>query len=340
MAATVSTWPTLLDVAKRLDPNGQTAAVANVLSQWNEILDDIPFLEGNLPDGHKISIAKSLPAPTWRTANKGISPTKGTTSQLVETVGNLANYSEIDKDNAELNGNTAAWRASEDRLILEGMNQAFAGALIYGDTATDPEKFNGLAPRYYTKTVATSTVANQVIDAGGSGSDNTSIYLVGWSPETVFGIYPKGSKAGLTMEDKGQVTIYDANLGRFEGYRTFYQWKSGLCVKDHRYVVRIANIDVSDLKTAGDSTDTSANILKHMSMALDYLYNISAVKPVFYMHQTVRAMLRVKLTSKSNTWVTLEDWQTPSGIMRPTLMFQGVPVRRVDQILLTESAIS
>lgn len=335
-----TSWPTLLDVAKRLDPDGSVAAVANVLSQYNEILDDMPFVEGNLPDGHKTSVAKALATPTWRQANTGIAPVRSVTTQITDTCGTLAAYSEIDKNIAELNGNTAAWRASESKLVLEGLNQAMAQALVYGDAGANPEQFNGLAPRYYTKTVATSVVANNVIDGGGSGGDNTSIWLVGWSPETVFGIYPKGSKAGLTMLDKGLETLIDANTNRFEGYRTYFEWKCGLCVKDYRYVVRIANIDNSDLITAGDASDTSANILKMMSVAADRLYNISAVRPVFYMNQTVRAMLRVKLVNKSNTWMNLEQWQGPNGIMRPTLTFQGIPCRRLDKIGIAETALA
>lgn len=338
MATLSAAWPTLLDVARRLDPDGKIAKVAEILNQFNEILDDIPFIEGNLPTGHKTTIRSSIPAGTWRLLNQGIVPVKSTSNQITETTGMLENYSEIDKAMAELNGNSAEWRLSEDKAILEGLNQSLAAALIYGDTSVNPEKFVGLAPRYYALTGATTS--GNLITAGGSSSDNTSIWLVGWSEDTVHGIYPKGSKGGLSMQDLGEVTIIDANGGRYQGYRTHYQMKPGLCVRDWRYVVRICNIDVSDLLTAGDASDSSANILKYMSMALDKLPSNGSVRPVFYMNQTVRSMLRVKLISKSNTFLTLEDWKSPTGMNRPTLTFQGVPCRRVDQILSNEAAIS
>lgn len=330
---------TLLDWARRVDPDGKVAAVAETLNEWNEILDDITFVEGNLPTGHKVTIRASLPTPSWRLLNAGVTRTKSTTRQITETTGMLEAYSEIDKDEAELNGNTSQFRYTEDTAHIEAMNQTFAETFIYGDTSIDPEKFVGLAPRYYALTGATTS--GNLIDAGGTGSVNTSIWLVGWSPTTITGIFPKGSKAGLTVDDLGEQTVYDADLKPFQAYRTHFQWKCGIAVKDWRFVVRICNIDTTALLTAGDVSDTSANIIKYMSMALDTIPPNGMVRPVFYCNKTVSQMLRVKLISKSNTYLTLTDWKTPiSGLNRPTLQFMGVPVRRVDQITSTEDTIS
>lgn len=337
MAALSSTWPTLLDVARRLDPDGRIAKVAEVLNEFNEILDDVPYLEGNLPTGHKTTIRTSIPAGSWRLLNQGVVPVKSSSGQITESCGMLENYSEIDKDLAMLNGNSAEWRMSEDKAVIEGLSQSLADAFIAGDTSVNPEQFVGLAPRYYS--VAGSATSGNIIDAGGTGSDNTSIWLVGWAPSTVHGIFPKGSKAGLSMQDLGEVTLIDSNGGRYQGYRTHYQIKSGLCVRDWRYVVRICNIDISDLETAGDGSDSSANLLKLMSMALDKVPNIAAVRPVFYMNNRVRAMLRVKLINKSNVWLSLDQMTGSGGITRPTLSFQGVPCRRVDSIGVAEARI-
>jgi len=336
-------WPTLLDTARRLDPDGKIASVAEILNRYNEILDDIPFIEGNLPTGHKTTIRTSIPAPTWRLINRGVLPVKSTTSQIVETCGMMEAYSEIDKDLAMLNGNTAAWRLSEDMAVIEGMNQALGTALIYGDTSTNPEQFVGLSARYYqTGTTASAVTAANVIDAGG-GTNSTSIWLIGWSNDTIHGIFPKGSKSGLSVEDLGEQTIYDGQTfpgaGRYQAYRTHYQWKVGLAVRDWRYVVRIANIGITALETAGDTTDTSANIIKYMSQALDKLPPSGNVRPVFYMNQRVRAMMRVKMLTKSNAFITLDQLQGPS-ISRPTLSFMGVPIRRVDQLLNNEVQVT
>jgi hypothetical protein len=343
MATALSTaWPTLLDWARRIDPDGKIAKVAEILNQYNEILDDLPFIEGNLPTGHKTTVRANIPTPTWRLLNRGVVPVKSTSNQITETCGMLEAYSEIDKDLAMLNGNTADFRLSEDKAIIEGMGQALATALIYGDVSTNPEQFTGLAPRYYA--VSGATTSTNVIDAGGTGSDNTSIWLVGWSDNTIHGIFPKGSQAGLAFKDLGEVTVYDGQsfpgAGRYQAFRSHYQHKVGIAVRDWRFVVRICNIDISNLETAGDTSDTSANLFKYMSMALDKFPPVGSVRPVFYMNQRVRAMLRVKLISKSNLWLSLDDMKGPSGITRPTLNFQGVPCRRVDAITNAESRIT
>lgn len=338
MSAASATHLTLLDVAKRLDPNGSVAKVAEILQQYNEILDDIPFIEGNLPTGHKTTVRSYLPVPTWRLLNKGVTPVKSGTNQITETCGMLEARSEIDKDIALLNGNTPEYRLSEDIAFLEGMNQEVAYELFYGDTSVDPEKFVGLSPRYYA--VSGSTTYGNVIDAGGTGTNNTSIWLVGWGEQYCHGIFPKGSKAGLVQEDLGEQTIYDASLGRFQAYVTRYQWKVGIAVRDYRYVVRICNVDYPALSTAGDTSDTSANIIKYMSQAIDKIPPSGMSRLVFYCNQSVRAMLRVKMLAKSNVFLSLEDLKGAAGIPRPTLTFMGIPVRRVDKLSLTETRVT
>ncbi len=336
--ALLTTNLTLLDVARRLDPDGKPAKIAEVMSQYNEVLDDIPFLEGNTETGNKTTIRGSLPTPAFRLLNQGIAPTKSTTKQIVETCGIMEAYSEIDVDLAKMARDVNTFRFQEDKAHIEAMSQLMAETMIYGDTSVNPDRFVGFAPRYYSLASTVST-SGQIIDAGGEANDNTSIWLIGWDSDTVHGIYPKGSEAGLKQTDLGEQTIYDASLGRFQAYRTHFQWKAGICVRDYRYVVRIANIDVSNLRTAGDVADASANLMKHMSMALDLIPPSGSARLVFYCNNIVKSMLRVKLMNKSNTWLTLDNWQNAGGIQRPTLSFMGYPIRRIDQIKLNEARI-
>lgn len=186
-----------------------------------------------------------LPSATWRMLNYGVPPSKSTTAQVTDTVGMLETYSEVDKELADLNGQTAEFLLSESLAFLESMNQEMAETLIYGDTTVHPQRFTGLSARF--NSLAAKNGVN-IIDAGGTGSNLTSIWLVVWGENTVHGLFPKGSKAGLQQEHKGQVTLEDENGGKYEGYRTHFQWKNGLTVRDWRYVVRIANIDISKLK--------------------------------------------------------------------------------------------
>lgn len=328
--ATLSTNnPTLADLAKRTDPDGKIDSIVELLSETNECLQDMTFMEGNLPTGHRTTIRSGLPSATWRKLNYGVQPSKSTTVQVTDSCGMLEAYAEVDKALADLNGNSATFRLSEDRAFLESMNQTMANTLFYGDTGTDPEKFMGLSARY-SSTAAES--GDNIILGGGSGSDNTSIWLVVWGPNTCHGIVPKGSTAGLQHTDLGQVTLDDAAGGRYEGYRTHYKWDVGLTLRDWRYAVRIANVDVSDLTKNAAS---GADLIDLMVQAAEKVPNLGLGRPVFYANRTVSSFLRRQITNKSNVQLNMEE---VAG--ERVMTFDGIPFRRNDAILNTEATIS
>ena len=338
--ATLSTSNlTLADWAKRSDPDGRVPIVAELLSQSNEILDDCVFKEGNLPTGERVIIRTGLPSVYFRALNQGIPGSKSTTAQVDEACAILEARSEVDKDLAMLNGNTAQFRLSEDTAFLEAMNQTQAETMFYGNPGTDPKKFLGLAPRYSALTGANSST--NVISAGGSGSDNASVYLVVWGDQTVYCPFPKGSKAGLTHEDLGEQTVYDGN-NRMQAFATRYQWKNGLVVKDWRYVVRICNIDLSDL-AAGTSTQAptaGTALIKLMTKALYKIPNLSMGRAAFYMNRTVHSGLSIAALDKSQNVLEIQKGLSQFGTAQSYLSFLGVPLRRVDALLTTEAAVS
>ena len=320
---------TLLDLAKRLDPNGKVQAIAELLSETNEILTDMQWKEGNLLTGEKTTVRTGLPSVTWRKLNYGVQPSKSVTTQITDSCGMLEAYAEVDKALADLNGNTAEFRLSEDRAFLESMNQSLAYNLFYGDTSVDPEKFVGLAPRYALTTAASGA---NIVDGTSAAGTNTSIWMVTWDPLVAYGIYPKGSKAGWSHEDKGQVTLFDSATpaGRYEGYRTHYKWDCGLTVRDWRYIVRIANIDVTVLTKAATA---GADIIDLMTQALDVPPS-SIGNRVFYCNKTILSFLRRQIQNKTTYQLTQEN---VAG--KPVISFGGVPVRRCDQIINTEGHI-
>lgn len=330
MAQIGDKWPTLLDVASRTE-NGKIAkTIVELLSETNEIIDDMVWVQANDGSGHKTTVRSGIPMGTWRKLNYGVQPTKTTTVQIKDACGMLEAYAEIDKSLADLNGNTAAFRLSEDRGHLEGLNIQFADTLIYGNTDLDPEKFMGLAPRF--SQISGAENGSNVISGGGAGSDNTSIWLIVWGPNTVHGIYPNGSKAGLSHRDLGEVTLEDANKGKYQGYRTHYKWDCGLTVRDWRYIVRIANIDVSDLTKTGG---TGADLVDLMIQALEIVPNLTSGRPAFYVNRTVRSFLRRQIVNKDNVMLSMDQ---VAG--KKVLTFDGVPVRRVDAILNTEATVA
>jgi hypothetical protein len=320
---------TLSDWARRVDDNGKLASIVEILNDTNEILNDMKFVEGNLPTGHKTTVRSGLPSVAWRLLNYGVQPSKSRTVQVTDTVGMLEAYAEVDKALADLNGNTNEFRLSEDKAFLEAMNQEMASTIFYGNTATDPEKFLGLSARYSSTSAENG---GNIIKADGTGSDNTSIWLVLWGPNTVHGIFPKGKMAGLQHQNLGEVTLEDAAGGKYQGYRSHYKWEVGMTLRDWRYVVRIPNIDISNLsKTAS----AGADLVDLMTQAVELVPNLGMGTPVFYMNKTLRSMLRRQIKNTSNVNLSLEE-----AAGKKVVAFDGIPVRKCDALLNTESLVS
>lgn len=332
MATLATTHPTLLDLAKRMDPQGKIDKIVEILNLTNEVLLDMVWVEGNLTTGNRTTIRTGLPTPTWRKLYGGVQPTKSTTAQVTDNCGMLEAYAEVDKALADLNGNTAEWRLSEETPHIEGMNEELATTIFYGDEGTAPEKFTGLSPRFNS---LSANDADNIIVGGSVDTDNASIWLCVWGPNTGHGIVPKGSTAGLQMEDKGQVTIenVDGAGGRMEAYRSHYRMDCGLTVRDWRYFVRIPNIDRSLLTK---DASTGADLPSLMFEAMDRIPNLGAGRAVFYMDRSVKTKVRQQLAyARSSSTLTVEE----VGGVR-TEMFQGIPMRRVDALRGDEALVS
>jgi len=333
---------TLADWAKRTDPDGRVPVIAELLSQSNEILEDCVFKEGNLPTGERVVIRTGLPAVYWRALNQGIPNSKSTTAQVDEACGILEARSEVDKDLAMLNGNTAQFRLSEDVAFLEAMNQTQATTLFYGNPAIEPKSFLGLAARY-SATPGSSGVGQNIIEGGGTGTDNTSVYLVVWGDNTVYCPFPKGSTAGLMHEDLGEQTVYtDSGANRMQAYATRYQWKNGLVVKDWRYVVRIANIDASDMSNASGTqlSTVATQLIKLMTRALYRIPNMAMGRAAFYMNRTVHGGLSIQAMDRAQNVLSVQQGLSQFGTPYSWLSFLGVPCRRVDALINAEARLT
>jgi hypothetical protein len=343
MAGLNSTSLSLIDVTKRLDPNGKVAStIAELLTETNEILQDIPWQEGNLPTGHRVTIRTGLPSSTFRRFNEGVAQSKSTTVQVEEGCAMIEQRGGVDKDLAMLNGNTAEFRLSENIPHMEALSQDFADTLFYADANTNPEKFSGLAPRYDSLSAGN---AQNIIVGGGSGADNTSVWLIGWGDKGVYGIYPKGSKAGIHHmpikdgSEDGCVDQLDANGNSYRAFVDHYQWKCGIAVKDWRYAVRIANVDVSALVAESGNAD----LIKLMSRALDRIPTAVGVNLRFYCNRTVFSFLKIQGLNKSNAALNVQDALLQFGEKTVTAKiphFLGVPIRICDAITETEAAVS
>jgi len=337
---------TLMDWAKRIDDDGKIADIIDLMSQSNEILDDMLWIEGNLATGHKTTIRTGLPQAYWRLIGMGVPTGKSTTAQVTETCGHMETFADIDEMLVGLGGDGRALRLSEELAFLEGMNQQMANALFYSNTGTTPAAFMGLSPRYPNITVANAQTAQNVINAGGTSSTCTSIWLVSWGANTICGIFPKGMKAGFQQIDFGKQPKNDANGNTFYVWRDQFKWDAGIAVRDWRFAVRICNIDVSQL-----SGGTPPNLLNLMVRAIHRLpiqparagnvYTSDAPRRLelgrtaFYCNRAISTWLDIQAMNKSNVLLKIDEFDG-----KPVTTFRGIPIRTVDQLLSTEAAIT
>ncbi|NIS52204.1 MAG: hypothetical protein GWN94_14005 [Phycisphaerae bacterium] len=312
---------TLVEVAKRKDPDGNLATIAEVLDETNEILQDAVFREANDTFSNQTTRRASLPTGSFRKLNEGVATESTKTVNLIDRVAILEAWSENDIEVINAFPNPQEARMQEARGFIEGMGQNMAGKIFYGNESSVPEEFTGLAPRMD----ALATTAN-VLNAGGSGGDTTSIYVVDWGPNSVYMIYPKNSTAGLEHKDKGIETVEDANGNKFEAYVDKFVWKAGLVVKHNKSIGRIANMEYTG----------SSNIFNEDDLIT--LMNRMTKGPGrrIYVNEDIMTQMEIRLKDKTNVNFTKVDGLAPG----PVLMFKGVPVRQCDQILNTETTLS
>ncbi len=316
---------TLQEWGKRNDPDGTSAEIVELMEETNEILQDMPYIEGNLPTGHRSTTRTGLPSVVWRKLNKGVPNSKSTTVQVDDTMGMLEGYSDVDIALADLNGNTASFRLSEAKAFFQAMGNDKATNLIYGDSSLDPEQPLGFAPRYPYKD------SPNVVDFAGTGSDVTSIWIVDWGPETVTGIFPKGSNAGMIHMNKGQQSVLDGDGNKYEAYQDWYKLTTGLSVRNWRHVVRCCNVESTGL------TGSPLNLIDKMYLliaALNKLPNRNSGNIRIYCNEDVFTQFDVAAYDK-----TVPNVYTVDAGGKHQTVFMGHPIRKCDAILSSEVAL-
>lgn len=322
---TTNTQLTLLELAKRLDPKGNAAVIAEVLNETNEVLSDAPWSEANNVFSHKTTRRLSLPSGSWRKLNAGVASEISTTIEVTETIGMLESYAENDKMIIDAYPDRESGRMQEVKPFIEGLGQELAQTMIYGSTITTPEEFDGLATR-----MGNLDANGNVIGQGGTGSDTTSIYIVQWGLDKVHMIYPKGSKnIGIVHKDLGEKTKIDSNSKMWQVYRDHFKFSGGMVCRNARNMARLANIETAGTSNIFDE-DNLIILLNRMPMR--------GKGARLYCNQTVITQMEIKLKDKSNV-----NWAPGKGeglAGEPVMYFRGNPIRLVEQILDTEKAIT
>jgi len=344
MAVRNATVPSFMDVMTRLDPGGGLSEIAEILTQTNEANDDMSWTEGNLVTGDRHTVRTAKPVVDFRRLNEGTARSKSGTSQIEEQAAILVGKHQIDRDLAILSGNIGKYRMNEGVSFLEAMSDKLWQTVFYGNAVADDKSFHGLANRFGS---LSGSFGNQIVDAGGTGSDNRSIWLIVWGPDKCTGIYPKGTKGGLMHMDTTSNKaigpdgfpigdeLLDAAGNPYLGYKDHWQWNVGLKVKDPRFVVRGANIDFSDLTK--DRT-TGADIQDVMVQMMGRIQGINGGNAAFYMSRDLENFLD---RQSSNDGRSFNGFHR-ANFGRPgldSMAFRGVPLRRMDVLNVNEARV-
>ena len=340
MATIGNSFINLIDLYKGAGgADGQLGEVVEVLRQLNPVMEDAVTAPCNMGTVHRHTIRTGLPDVAWGRLYQGIPQSKSTTQQVDDTTGFVEGLSTVDTRLLEISDNPGGVRLSEGRAYLEAMAQEVSRGFFYHNTTTTPEKFKGLAARY--SSLGGAGAGNQIINAGGVGSDNTSIWFVTWGDDYTTLIHPKGTKAGVTREDKGEQRASDGNGNIYYVKEELFRQHIGVAVRDWRYNARIANIDVSSV-AAG-----SVDLYGFMRQACYKLQGRRAAKmaanvaaqgrTVIYMNRDMLQALDAAGTNASNGALMLKPMELQG---EEVLSYRGMPIRETDALINAESVVS
>lgn len=325
---------TLVDLLKSVGADGKLLTMAMTLSRQSPMIREAPILEANQALAHIGTRSNALPTVQKRALNDGVPTSAHKELPVTAPMALFEVESKIDEEIIALAGpNRDAVRTRKDMIFVEAITQAVQREIVYGSIGSDALGFNGLATMF----ASSSSYPNNdttwfpnVQLAGGSGSDTTSIWVVEWGPEKVFLIYPRGTKAGLEINDKGLQRVDGVTSGTaFYAWCTQFKWRCGLFVQDERCVQRIANIESTGTSNTFDDDQLIAALNRLPDMGENPMTRI-------YVNRTIRTQMDIRVKDKTNVnYHTVQD-----AFGRPVLFFRGVPVQVCDAITNTETAIS
>lgn len=338
MAVIAQTFIDLLDV-HRGQVAGDIIEIMNNTSQ--NIMEDWVYQEANGTTEHQRSVRTGLPKPAWMALYEGIPQSKSATQMVKDTMGFVQSRSSMDTRLVDVYGPKAREvMALEAAPQIEGMAQELISAMFYHNPATNVRLPKGLGARF--STLGQSGAAKQVIDGGGTGSDNTSVWFTTWGYNDLSVIYPVGTSGGIKQEDMGKQRVQDENGNPYWVFEEIFTAYAGFSLGDWRNQSRVANVDVSDVQAGTvDLYDLMSRAYWRLRGARLGAYVKGQQNPgrtVIYMNPVLIEALD-KQTRTGGIGAS-RFLLTPSQLEgREVWTFRGIPIRPTDALLLTESRV-
>ena len=333
MATLTQKFLNMADVYKRMDGKGGVATIMEMMnSTAQDIFTDFTMMECNDGTKHIYTTRTGLPSVAWGALYEGIPQSKSPTQQVTETTGFVRAMCTVDKKLLEIAGpNANMIRQSESEPFIEAMAQELITAMFYHNPNTNVRLPRGLGARFGVK--ATSGAGNQIIDAGGVGSDNTSLWVVTWGGSGLNCIYPKGTSGGIKQEDKGEQRSLDVLGNPFYVMEELVEAYCGFAVGDYRRIARVANIDVSDMQAG---TVLLYKFLRQAYYRVNGLRNMNTKvtsdtdpgRTVIYCNRDVLEALDA-LASNSGTTDNFTRLRFMEVEGKEVLSYRGIPIREI-----------
>lgn len=318
---------------------------ARVLDRMTPLVKMLPMKPSNNIMSNIATRTDSLPVASTRRWNEGVKATTSKNTPLNDPIAMFEDYSEVDKALWKIQNNPNAWRADQDMNHVEGLFQLMESMLFYGSLATNPGAFNGLATRFNNLESlpnGDSSWVPNVWNGGASSGNATSLWMIEFNSESAYGIYPPNTRAGLEVEDLGEVTKELASgtgaVGQnylLQVLRTHLQWWMGMQVQDERCVQRIANINPAALS----ANNFDENIL---IQAKNWLPRAGeAPGTCIFVNRALKTQIDIRAVSqKINTYFTPPSNGTMDVFGKAVTQFQGIPIYVAEKILSTETILT
>ena len=340
-----STFTDIIANYSSMDAGARFVLPKRVLDRMTPLVRMLPMKAANNILSNIATRTDSLPVASTRRFNEGIKATTSKNTPITDLIALFEDYAEVDMDLWEIQNDPNAWRADQDMNHIEGLFQLLESMLLYGNIGVNPGAFNGLATRFNNlESYPNGDLSWQpnVWNGGASSGAVTSAWMIEFGEDSVYGIYPPNTAAGLNIRDLGEQTkelsaatgAVGANY-QYQVLRTLLRWYLGIQIADERAVQRICNIN----PVALSSNNFDENLFIEAKNWLPR--NGEAPGTVILVNRALKTQIDIRAVSqKVNTYFTPPSNDTMDVFGKAVTRFQNIPIYVAEKIISTETVLT
>jgi hypothetical protein len=305
----------------------------NALAEFaarNSFLDEAPWFPTTHGAHTEEFRAKSLGEGDFTRVNGGVPQTGSSGDIIKEPVRMYEAESIVDDRIIKFADDPFKARDLHDTMNLEGVMQGFNDKILYADPVANPDAIDSLSHRR-------SKLGKYCIDAGGSGTGLTSVWIMELSFRGIHLIYNKHGSPGLRNEDRGlhRVAARDGS-GFYSAWIRHYEIVAGLVVGMEASLFRYCNLDPAAATYTGGDPEGAFNPSDIIRKVKPYLPTPGGAMAVIFAPRSIYGQIEDAAYLKGNANYTLANIQGFGEVIKVA----GIPVRPWDAISENESAVA